>query len=161
MHYYLGELDRTKHFVEACLKHADRFGMHNHRLSSRALLGLIALEEGRLSEANVHARWIINQSGPSRMRAGDFSFIEIFLARWNVRLGRLAQAVCDLEAAIDDCRERDFAAGLRMQLELAGMLKKGAPVRARQIAMDVKQRATLSGIHPVKEAATCLLVRLP
>jgi tetratricopeptide (TPR) repeat protein len=161
MHYYLGDLKRTKQYVDASLRHADRFGMHHHRLSSRALLGLIALEEARLSEANDHAKWIGEQSGRDRMRTGDFSFIEIFLARWNTRLGRKQQAISDLEMAIDDCRERDFAAGLRMRLELASLLRKDAPLRAKQIALDVKERARLFGIHPVKEAASSVLLRLP
>lgn len=129
-------------------------------LEITGLRGLIFLAQGRISEAqkcNDAAR-----GGAARLgyRSGDVSSMEILNSRMHHRRGATNIAIEQLNAAIADYRERDVVCRLRMELELARLLKSTDRAKARVQANKVFLEATRIGARPLAEAADALLLRL-
>lgn len=124
------------------------------------LRGLIFLAQGRISEAqkcNDAAR-----GGAARLgyRSGDISSMEIPNSRMHHRRGATGLAIEQLVAVIADYRERDVMCRLRMELELARLLKSTDRAKARVQANNVFIEATRIGARPLAEAADELQLRL-
>jgi tetratricopeptide (TPR) repeat protein len=156
--FYLQDIHRMRDHAQYSLTWATS-GMSAHRVSSGALLGMAALEEGKIEEASDYAQLISDEVG-ARQRAGDFSWQEIFLARLRLRRGQLREALEGARTAADECRNKDVGGWLRLQLEVARILRRTKPAEAKTLADSVKQYARRIGARPLEEAASGLLFRL-
>lgn len=160
MLFELGDFIGAKEANTEALEFISRVTSVWIHMGLRALGGLIALEQGRLSDAIQAAQFGKTKLEELGMRVGDLSMLEILIARTDTLMGHRVQAIGRLREAIWDYRERDVVCRLRMQLELARMLKLDDKKEARQLATDVFTLARSINARPIAERAESLLQRL-
>ena len=130
------------------------------RIGVDALRGLCLLERGVLSEAKDTANSIERELNEMRIRVGDTSHAEMLIARVNATCVNRSAAVTRLRDAIADYRDRDVVCRIRMQLELARLLKSIDKNAARAEAKQVYETARSINARPIAERADSLLLRL-
>ncbi len=156
MFFHLGESESAKKHAYLSLQNSE---MHVHRITALAMFGFACLENGQLLDATRYADQITGNLEKSIRRFGDFSYAEIFIARWHSRYNRFSEAVNELKGAIQDCTDRDVGGWLRLRLELAVLLRQREPSFSERTAIEVRQRATQMGAAPTVARADALLAR--
>ena len=159
MYYHLQDYERSSIHANNSLSNGHNIRFYSHRLTATALIGIAHLEAGRLSAASKSAADLLDQIGPRPKRLGDYSFVEIFLARWHTRCGRLKEATESLEAALKDCVNRDVGSYLRMKVEYARLMRRSDPVLAATLAKEVHEAAVRIGARPTAEQSELVLAR--
>lgn len=157
MLFEVGDLDGARECIKEGLECLSRVTSVWIQVELRGLEGLIALEQGRLQDAKAAAEFGKQKLDQLGMRVGDLSRLEILIARTDTLLGNRKAAEIRLRDAIYDYRDRDVVCRLRMQLELARMLKTTDKAAARQVASDVFTMARSINARPIAERAESLL----
>jgi hypothetical protein len=160
MHYVQGELERAMELAGFGLENLANRKSTWTELFLRGLSGLTALDLGDFATAAAQAEFAKNRIDSLGTRIVDISYAEILIARIDVINGRRRAAMTRLRQAINDYLDRDLICRLRMELELAKLLKPESREEAKRLAIEVYQRARASNAIVIAEAADSLLMRL-
>lgn len=117
--------------------------------AAHGVLGSCALEEGHMARAEGHRKDLLAAMDGRDFWAGDFSIVEVFIARIGWLQGRRKQAQERLERAIDSYRHRDFFCSSRLELQLAVFLLSSDKMRASGIAKHIHDAAVANGARPL------------
>jgi hypothetical protein len=159
MFYEMGKYGEASRIMNEGLQYLNRFDVAWPRIGILGLSGLIALEQGDLGKARTlgdEARARLDQLG---MRASDVSSAEILIARLEATLRSRTVAIARLRSAIEDYRHRDLLCRLKMQLELARLLKPVDRDSGRHEATLVFEIARAIDARPIAERADAFLHR--
>jgi tetratricopeptide (TPR) repeat protein len=125
---------------------------------ARAVLGLKMLDQGVLSEATKIADSL--QSGLTSKDAGDRAYIEMLIARVDVRLRRSNDPLVRLTEAISTSMPHNFLDALRMQVELANLSRKINRDFAIRKAEEVVELAGAHGAKLLEQRGRDVLSRI-
>jgi hypothetical protein len=159
MFYEMGKHGEAIRVMYEGLQYLNRFDVAWPRIGILGLSGLIALEQGDFAKARMlgdEAKSRLDQLG---MRASDVSSAEILIARLEATLHGRTSAIARLRTAIEDYRERDLLCRLKMQLELARLLKPVDRHLGRRVATEVFEIARALDARPLAERADSFLHR--
>lgn len=159
MFHEMGKFGEAIRVMHEALQYLSRFDVVWPRIGILGLSGMIAFEQGDLAKARMlgdEAKSRLDQLG---MRASDVSSAEILIARLEATLHHRTTAVARLRTAIEDYRERDLLCRLKMQLELARLLKPVDRQSARREATQVYEVARSIEARPLAERADSFLHR--
>jgi hypothetical protein len=126
----------------------------------RGIDGISALELGEFSVAAATADYLRQKIDTLGARLVDLSYVEILIARVEALRGQKSAAVNRLRTVVDDYRDRDIVCRLRLQLELARMLKSESRSEARTLGKSVFERSRECNAVIIAEGADSLLTRL-
>jgi tetratricopeptide (TPR) repeat protein len=161
MLYEMGQYGLAEDTIQQATLHAEQVDAVFMKLEFYGLQGLIAMEMGKLLQAASCAeqgRDFLSRLG---FRAADVSYLEILISRIDTLNNRRTDAILRLREAVDDYRERDVVCRLRIQLELAALLRKAGNINeARTQAKTVFHTASAIKARPIAEKADSLLTRM-
>lgn len=160
VYYELGEWDAASSWAERATGTSPYVPWWSH-VVAHGFLGLCDLERGRLASARQHGKEVarvLDERGGQVM--GDLSYPLILLARLESIENRTGGGVARLERAIDAYGNRETCCRLRLQAELARLLARSRPARARDIALIVREHALRMGARPLAERAQSVLHRV-
>lgn len=138
-----------------------KYPLHNLWVQSALLSidGLIALQQGRLNDAKMRAKFVRERLDAAGGIAGDASYFEMLFYRVEA-INSPETAHRRLSLVIDQYGERDLTGRLRMQLELCRGLRTLSYKKARTLAKEVYETATRIGARPIADRADSLLHRM-
>jgi hypothetical protein len=160
MHYVKGEYAEAREVSAWGLTQLENRKSTWTELALRSLKGISSLELGDLNQAFASASYAQRQIDSLGSRNVDLSYVEILIAKVAVIKGQRKSAIARLRSAIDDYVDRDLCCRLRMELELARILKPESRDNARVLAKKVSQTARSANAVIIGEGADGLLSRL-
>jgi hypothetical protein len=159
-YYEMGDYPSCRQAAELALMNVERSESLPLKLSVLGILGLCALEQGHRNEAFTIAQSAITARGPLQVRLTDSSYLEILLSRVDMLKTKPAEAIDRLRSALEYYADGDVVCRLRIQCELARVLKTTDRNEARRHAKEVYEKARAIGARPLADRADSLLHRL-
>jgi hypothetical protein len=160
MYYELGDLPRAATSANEAVRLSARTKAVWIETGCIGIRGLIAIAQDQMKDAVAAAdvaKRIIADCGK---RVADVSHAEILISRVDSRLIGREAAASRLRAAIDEYQDRDILCRLRMEVELARVIKGPSRSEARNLANRVFREASRIEARPIAEKADALLLRL-
>lgn len=131
------------------------------RAYSQAVLGTVALKQGRLAEAQEHASAIESDLPPIKEWVTDLSLVAVFLSSVWIKRGSRQMAIAMLQELAAHSRTRYRVCYWTVRLELARLGEACEMDTPRQIAANVKHEAEQSGCRLLAARAEKFLVDNP
>ncbi|HEY8485189.1 MAG TPA: AAA family ATPase [Longimicrobiales bacterium] len=160
LYYEVPDLRRAREAAERFLSCPQTEGTLWGLIMVWGILGLCALEEGDVAEAERCRREVLTHLGARDYWVTDLSYPEMLLARCAALEGEVERAVSRLERVIAAYQERDVFCCSRLELERARLLLDRDPEEARRVAGRIRGRAAAMGARPLVAKADAILERL-
>jgi tetratricopeptide (TPR) repeat protein len=157
LHFEEGDMPLAANAAEAVLSMNASYESPSLGSISHALLGLIALQEGRYELATGHANKIAEMCWNS---LDDTSYTATFLSQILESSGRRAEALSLLSEAMEKTRMRDVLCTMRLECETAAILSSSQPETAYGMVRAIELKASTLGAHSVSRRARRIMRQL-
>lgn len=159
MYYDMGDFEKARQMWERARHYLARKVSVPLETQLNGLQGLCELELGHVHNAASIANGVQKRVSTLEGRMDDASHAEMLIARITHLHGDRNGAITRLRKRIQDYGDGDTSCRLRLQLELARLLRPIDKQESRNLANQVYREATAGNMRPIAERADGLLLR--